>query len=568
MSITISFLTEGEKLIPTSKPVIASGDRDTVTISVAFDSSWDGYAKSGVFLKKCDKDHNVYEAIMDSNNSCIIPHEALDEAGTTYIGVRGVNGATVYTSSLVAYRIDPGAPEGTTATVPPTASVYQQLLTANAVLSSRVDEIASLPEGGTSGDAELRDIRVKADGSTASTAGNAVREQVSSLSESITEFQEGISTKHVSPNMANGHWNAGYMNNTQGRVVDDGTGAYGHTDRIPTNSASYITLTSDNPNESRVRINNQARFITAFDSNGNLLPDKGYGIVGTIGNVKTEGVTKIPLDASVAYIVVTITRPSDHPNFMLCLDDEQTEYEAYGAVKYTIKEECLPTFDTTIEKTLYKYLNGKSIAVYGDSIMQGTGNNEVSPVEMLAEKYGMTCYKYTRNGACMGIRADQTARAYHIGYQVADSIGTTASPLITPDFIVFDGGTNDQNATSLGDFSKDYAMPSDESNFSSGFDAVAYQIKNTWKNAKVVFIRVHNMASRTYDNQIAFGERGIQISEKWAFDVIDVFKKMNTQLSAYSEYLADYTHPNELGYNTFYIPALEKWLYENRPSEF
>lgn len=190
MAITISFITEGEKLIPTSKPVIASGDRDTVTISVAFDSTWDGYAKSGVFMKKCDKDHNVYEAIMDSNNSCIIPHEALDEAGTTYIGIRGVNGASVYTSSLVAYRIDPGAPEGTTATVPPTASVYQQLLTANAVLSSRVDEIASLPEGGTSGDAELRDIRVKADGSTATTAGNAVREQISSLSESIMEFSK------------------------------------------------------------------------------------------------------------------------------------------------------------------------------------------------------------------------------------------------------------------------------------------------------------------------------------------------------------------------------------------
>lgn len=188
MAITISFITEGEKLIPTSKPIIASGDRDTVTISVAFDSSWDGYAKSGVFLKKCDKDHNVYEAIMDSNNSCIIPHEALDEAGTTYIGIRGVNGASVYTSSLVAYRIDPGAPEGTTATVPPTASVYQQLLTANAVLSSRVDEIASLPAGGTSGDAELRDIRVGADGMQYPNAGAAVRGQIDELKWAFKDY--------------------------------------------------------------------------------------------------------------------------------------------------------------------------------------------------------------------------------------------------------------------------------------------------------------------------------------------------------------------------------------------
>lgn len=57
-----------------------------------------------------------------------------------------------------------------------------------ATQTARIDAIVALPSGSTSGDAELMDIRVKADGTTATSAGAAVREQVEKVNDDLKDI--------------------------------------------------------------------------------------------------------------------------------------------------------------------------------------------------------------------------------------------------------------------------------------------------------------------------------------------------------------------------------------------
>ena len=61
---------------------------------------------------------------------------------------------------------------------------------ADNLLSARMDTFTQLPSGSTSGDAELIDIRVGADGVTYPTAGDAVRGQVTNLKSDISETKD------------------------------------------------------------------------------------------------------------------------------------------------------------------------------------------------------------------------------------------------------------------------------------------------------------------------------------------------------------------------------------------
>ena len=79
------------------------------------------------------------------------------------------------------------------------ANQQTNLANEQTTLSNRMDTFTSLSAGSTTGDAELRDIRVGANGVTYNNAGDAVRGQYSQLKEDLDNIEEDVYSDNTTP---------------------------------------------------------------------------------------------------------------------------------------------------------------------------------------------------------------------------------------------------------------------------------------------------------------------------------------------------------------------------------
>ena len=121
----IEIKLEKQLLTIQNREVISSGDVNYDSCRFEFDESWEGYIKTAVFYQEKQK---VYYAVLDNENKCYIPAPAIVKASPLYIGVFGVKGNKILTSSMDSIPIVEGAVSGAEVDVEPSETVFAAIV--------------------------------------------------------------------------------------------------------------------------------------------------------------------------------------------------------------------------------------------------------------------------------------------------------------------------------------------------------------------------------------------------------------------------------------------------------
>ena len=204
----------------------------------------------------------------------------------------------------------------------------------------RITNIISLPEGSTTNDARLEDIKVGFNGTVFGSPGEAVRGQVEMMNEELNTLKSDIVTRKVSTNLLN----INDINYKEGNFISPTTGTltpgvYNTTGHMQVDVGKKIIKMQGNIAGEMGK--GTMRFIAAYDASGNIMPTAG----------SSADVFEYIVPAGVKTIRASYINRSDYTKPMIAQvepsDSGIPPYEAYFEPYYETKVVTDPTL--TIE---------------------------------------------------------------------------------------------------------------------------------------------------------------------------------------------------------------------------
>ena len=223
----------------------------------------------------------------------------------------------------------------------------QNLQTQDNVLSSRIDNIATLPEGSTTADAELADIRVGVDGNTYPNAGTAVRTQVSELKQDLGDIANAI-TKKIVPIASKGFSGDSSANLSQN--IDDYGNVLFSYNFTSTYASIYNKIAEDYADISNKKIrivienigNSDIKQIQVILARSNTWSSGQLNIKDYI-TISKNGIWQIEIDmSSTAVSEFYSNYPTDGDNYFVSIiitDGHGQNYGINNAIQFMITDE-------------------------------------------------------------------------------------------------------------------------------------------------------------------------------------------------------------------------------------
>ena len=215
--------------------------------------------------------------------------------------------------------------------------------------------------------------------------------------------------------------------------------------------------------------------------------------------------------------------------------------------------------------SLDNFLEGRTIYAFGDSIVYGHTHPEYCFMRQIQELFPCNLRIYAVNGATV-IDSDNAIRT-----QVENA------PATSPDFIVWNGFTNDcyaRNESHLGAISEGFDGPFDTTTLCGGFENIIHLMKTRWPNARIIYVAIHRSNARLdtiqYKGETAWVQRVMQdltheMCRKWGIRIADLWNNspLDTNLPGYADkYIIDGSgsHPNRAACAKYYAPIVTEAL--------